>query len=268
MRNALDHLSSIAGIVSRSERFLVATDFDGTLCPIADSPGVVGIPPEVLEVLGRLMRNERCVVAVLSGRPLNDLTGRVPFPVILSGNHGLEIRGPGFAFEHPEAERLRPDLEAACRILSATVSHWSGAWIEDKGLTATVHFRNVKDEAQRELVRAVRQSMGRFGRVFGMRAGKRTVEIHPRIGWDKGSALSWIRNELGMREASCLCLGDDRTDETMFIAHVDQINVRVGLTSRSAAQFYVEDPFEVAALLSGILNRTARRPAAPAHGIA
>jgi trehalose 6-phosphate phosphatase len=263
MLHALDHLADIAEILSRSERFLVATDFDGTLCPIAASPSAVRIPPEVAQVLERLVQNKRSVVAVLSGRPLDDLADRVPFPVILSGNHGLEIRGPGLAFEHPEARRLRPDLEAVCRTLSATVSRWEGAWVEDKGLTATVHFRSVDDGVYRELVRAVRQSMARFGRVFGMRAGKRAVEIHPRVGWNKGSALSWIRNAIGMREASCVCLGDDRTDETMFVTQVNQINIGVGLRSRSAAQFYLEDPFEVAALLSGILNGAERRAVAP-----
>ncbi len=254
IRHALRHISDIQSVMEDHERFLVVTDYDGTLCPIAATPGEASMPQSVAAAFERVVQSGRATVAVVSGRALSDLEKRISFPVILSGNHGLQIRSREIEFEHPEAKARRPMLVSACETVLATVSRWTGAWVEDKGLTATVHYRNVELQHHREVVWETRRAMSPFCPSFGMRAGKRALEIHPRVGWDKGSALDWIRETLGMQDQSCLCLGDDRTDENMFRVRPGQINIRVGNPERTAAQFHVADPFEVAALLSQLLS--------------
>ena len=50
------------------------------------------------------------------------------------------------------------------------------------------------------------------------RVRNRALEIGPRVPWDKGKALRCIRANEGPFDA-CVCVGDERTDESMFRAN-------------------------------------------------
>jgi trehalose-phosphatase len=95
----------------------------------------------------------------------------------------------------------------------------------------------------------VRRTVSCFGGSLGLRAGKRALEVRPRVEWHKGSAVDYIRRQAGFEDALCICIGDDVTDETMFRAFPDHLTVRVGWHAGSAAQYYVEDPVGVRELL-------------------
>lgn len=267
MRPALSLLPELDAELRRGSRLLLATDFDGTLCPIAPTPVGLTIPPLMLEVLRQFVASGRVSLAVISGRALDDLASRVPLPAVLAGNHGLEIRGRGMEFEHPDARRLAPLLADANEALAATVVRWPGAWVEDKGLTLTVHYRQASGRDQAAILPAVRREMCRFGLAFGMRAGKQAIEIYPRVGWKKGSALRWIREHLGLESEPCLAVGDDQTDESMFTANADGPNISVGYNERSAARYYVMNHQELAALLAHLAGAVSYRAAdaAPAR---
>lgn len=264
MRHALSSLSELEAALGRGSRLLIASDFDGTLCPIAGSPFGLTIPPAMLAVLNQINNAGRASLAVISGRALDDLAARVPIPAVLAGNHGLEIRGPGMEFEHPEASRLAPRLAEASAALAGEVSRWPGAWVEDKRLTVTVHYRQAAGRDQAPILLAVRRQMGRYGLTFGLRAGKKAIEIYPRVGWKKGTAMQWIRERLQLEGQPCLCIGDDQTDESMFTTNADGLNIVVGYDGRSAARYYVTDHLELVAVLAhlaGILRAPAAEPA-------
>ena len=243
-------LYEIDRIVEDGEQILLMTDFDGTLCPLSDEPSSVAVPKMILECLLRLSGSPRIVIAIVSGRGLDDLTHRLPVPVILAGNHGLAIRGPNLRFEHAGARLLQPKLAEMCRHLTRVIVPWKGAWVEDKSLTATVHYRRVNKSDQHALVRAVRQGMAGYEGLFGMRTGLEAIEIHPRFAWDKGNCLRWIKQRLNIETSATICIGDDPTDESMFFANAKQMNVKVGKGGRSTACFRIADVFEVASLLT------------------
>jgi trehalose 6-phosphate phosphatase len=242
----------------RGTRILVASDFDGTLCPIVRSPFGGAIPPVILEALRRLLQSGRVSLSVISGRALGDISSRVALPAVVAGNHGLEISGPGMEFEHPDARRLAPLLAEAAAGLARAVTPYRGAWVEDKRLTLTVHYRGACGRDQCAILPAVRREMGRFGLTFGMRAGKKAIEIYPRIGWQKGSALCWIRERLGLEGEPCLVLGDDQTDESMFTANAAGPNISVGFSERSAAGYFVREPLELVELFGHLAGTAAR----------
>ena len=243
-------LYEIDRIVEDGEQILLVTDFDGTLCPLSDVPSSVAVPKMIIECLSRLSRSPRIVIAIISGRGLDDLTHRVPIPVILAGNHGLAIRGPNLRFEHATARLLQPKLAEMCRHLTQVIAPWKGAWVEDKSLTATVHYRRVNKSDHHAVVRAVRHGMAAFDGLFGMRTGLEAIEIHPRVAWDKGQCLRWIKQRLNMEGRATICMGDDPTDESMFFVNPKQINVKVGKVGRTRACFRIADVFEVASLLT------------------
>lgn len=265
MKYCLYELAQIDCILRAARRILIASDFDGTLCAIADSPADVHLSPAMLGILRRIASSPAIRFAVISGRAIVDICGRVPLGIAFSGNHGLEIRGYGLDFEHSAARERRPLLATACSVLAQTVERWPGAWIEDKGLSATLHYRKVDPRQHRAIRYEARQLMRRFGARFSLRAGNQALELRPKLAWDKGSALNYIREHTGPFDA-CICIGDDRTDETMFRANRGCLNIRVGRDRPSAAGYYLSSPAEVAIFLSHILDLCEFRSAAAGMG--
>jgi trehalose 6-phosphate phosphatase len=249
--------SRVDQAIGSGRRLLVATDFDGTLAPIAATPNEAALPAGTWRTLREMAALPGCLLFVVSGRSLADLKRRCTCPAILAGNHGLEIEGGGLSFEHDGAVRLLSLLEDACVDLDTVLKRWPGAFVERKRLTATVHFRNVHEREQHAVVLAVRARMRSYGLTFGLRAGKRALEVHPRVSWNKGAAVNWVREQLGLQDACCVCIGDDRTDESMFESCAPAVTVAVGPLRRTAAEHTVRDPAEVCSLLSYITGRLA-----------
>lgn len=253
MRYGLAQLREIDAMLSGASRILIATDFDGTLCPIAEAPAEVRVTPAMLEILRHAADCRRLTLAVISGRSLDDVKRRLPLDIIFAGNHGLEVSGRGVTFEHSGARELRPVLTAGCQALADALQEWPAAWVEDKGLSATLHFRKVDQRHHNLLLFAARRSLGKFGTQLALRVGKRALEIRPRVAWDKGSAMQHIRENAGPFDM-CISIGDDRTDETMFRANPDALNIRIGCAQGSSATHYLLDSGEVAILLSHIID--------------
>lgn len=253
-------LPEIDALLRSARRVLIATDFDGTLCPIVDSPSEVRVSTATLEILRHVAASPRLALAVISGRALDDVRRRIPLDIVFAGNHGLEISGGGLQFEHAEAQRLRPALTAGCEGLRGVLQEWPTAWVEDKGLSATLHFRMVEQRHHCSLLFAARRSLGALGPQLALRTGNRALEIRPRVPWDKGSAMQYIREKAGPFDM-CISLGDDRTDESMFRANHGPLNIRIGSTYRTAATYYLSDPAEVAILMAHIADVCRSEPA-------
>jgi trehalose-phosphatase len=131
-----------------------------------------------------------------------------------------------------------------------------------------VHFREVPAGDRHSVAMAVRGAMSRFGTRLGLRAGKCSLEVHPRIGWNKGSAVEYIRRELRLTESPVVCFGDDVTDESMFRVLAGHVTVSVGQMARTAAAFRVADPHAVGQALRALHDLLAGRRAAWEVGIA
>jgi trehalose 6-phosphate phosphatase len=250
-----------SGVAAQGVQVLIATDFDGTLCPIADSPEQVRVAPEMIAALRRLVQSPRICLVVITGRSLADVSSRLPVDAVFAGNHGLEIRIDGKDFQHRVARRLRPDLAVVCKFLREVIQPWQGCWLEDKDLTATVHYRNVESSERAGLVQAVTKTVEPLRSQFILRRAKKALELCPKVSWNKGDALKYIRRKLGPFNA-CFCLGDDDSDEAMFKANRTQWNIKVGY-GPSSAQFYLPDSSAVTTFLASftagnILNRYER----------
>ncbi len=260
----------IRQVITASEGVAVLVDFDGTLAPIADRPEDARLPPLVRSQLARLARRPQCLVAVVSGRALYDLKQRVGLrDVIYVGNHGFELAGPGWSSERREAGEVRELIAAACQRLRYRLRGVRGVLVEDKGLTASIHYRLVR----RDQVEAVRQGVLEEIRQVPpgklvIHRGKMVLEIKPAIDWDKGRATLWLlEHTLGenwRRRCTVLYIGDDRTDEDAFLALGNEaITIKVGSGPYpTAARYMVRDVPEVARLLENVLTWV--RPAAAA----
>jgi trehalose 6-phosphate phosphatase len=233
----MDVLARLAEDPSRAGLFL---DVDGVLAPIVQRPEDARVPQETRAALRRL--NERyALVACISGRS-GDVAGQIVGVPGLTyvGNHGLELE--------PESAEWTGHLR---EFLSRT--DWPH-YVEDKGLTAALHYRDVADEAaaraQLERIAASARDAG-----FVARFGRKVLEIVPPLRADKGTAIRTLLDRDGLRRA--LAAGDDTTDLDAFRA-LDglELAVRVAVVSaegpaelKEAADVVVSSPAEFLALL-------------------
>jgi len=216
-------------------------DFDGTVSPIAETPLLAEIDPEIREIIGHLAAREDVHVSIVSGRSIDDVRTRAGVAgVIYAGNHGLEIESDTVCFREPQAESLRLELRALILQLELALSGTDGTLIEQKGLSASVHYRQV-NEALREWVRHTVQQTVERSRSFSCRDGKMVVEVRPAIDWHKGHAVQWILDRVLPPGALPIYIGDDATDEDAFFLVADGITIRVGEAAESYAAYSAPD---------------------------
>lgn len=248
-----EHIDEILARMRNAGRLLLLLDFDGTLAPIVVDPSAARLPLPVRDLLVSLAGSRRTLPAVISGRALDDVRTRVGIPgLTYAGNHGLEIEGPGFRFVEPEAERLRPLIAGACASLSGRLRGVPGVEVENKGLTAAVHYRNAP-ASQNQVLEAVWDEVVRRDRGLAIRMGKMICEVRPAVEWNKGSAALWLCSRLaGGQTVLPICAGDDQTDEDAFAALPGGVTVKVGEPLGTAAAYYVGGPDDVGQFLKWI----------------
>jgi trehalose-phosphatase len=234
---------------------------------MGNEPWAAQMPPGIAELLEELTSYHQVILAIISRRAVDDLEMRVP-ATILVGNNGLQVRGLSLDFEHPMAVRLRAELASVRDRVAQAISQWPSARIEDAGYIVTVHLHALAVAEQRAVTSAIRRSLTGLGTVLGLRSGKGCLDIHPRCGWSKGDALSFIRHELHAEENPCICIGKDRLDESIFLANQTGINIRVGWTDRTMAGYFVGDPIQLVPLLARLVRVLPHRTAIVEHAAA
>lgn len=238
---------------------LLLSDYDGTLTPIVRHPRAAGLDAGVRTTLAALVEAPRVAVGLISGRALNDLRGRVRVPgIVYAGAHGLEVEGAGLAFCHPEAKALAPRLAELAGILQRRLGPLPGVWVEPKGLTVAIHYREAPGRVAATLSRTIRATVEAQGLPIELLPGKRVIELRPAVGWTKGDCALWLRDALAPRVVGrwvlTLYLGDDITDEQVFAALKGQgLTARVG-GKRTTADFRLGGVPEVRRLLDRLLN--------------
>src|SRR6266536_3467317 len=172
----MDLLERLAEDPSRAGIFL---DVDGVLAPIVSRPEDARVPDETRAELRRL-NGRYALVACISGRSGETARAIVGVPELTYvGNHGLE---------------LEPESAAWTQSLEEFLARVEWPELEDKGLTAALHYRNVSDEgAARTQLEAVAGRAREVG--FVARFGRKVLEIVPPLAANKGTALRRLLTE-------------------------------------------------------------------------
>jgi trehalose 6-phosphate phosphatase len=218
------------------ERTLCAFDFDGTLAPIVGHPGEAVMGDQTRILLGRLAALYPCVI--VSGRSRADVLGRLSGVKVarVIGNHGAETAATPRKPNRSVA-RWKASLEFELGALP-------GLWVEDKGLSLAVHYRQClqKTEVRRQILAAARKL--EHVHVVG---GKQVVNLMVDRAPDKGEALAAERDRL--RCTWVLYVGDDENDEDAFALDGNVIPVRIGRKQQSLARYYLRTQAEIDKLL-------------------
>src|SRR6185503_4316847 len=120
------------------------------------------------------------LVAVVSGRTAADARAMVGIPgLIYVGNHGLEIWSERGAEIVPEARPWVPRLAAVLEDVTRQLRHSDGILVENKGATASLHYRLAPDpeQARRDLL----ELLARCALTSGLRIeeGRMVINLLP-----------------------------------------------------------------------------------------
>jgi trehalose 6-phosphate phosphatase len=250
--SALDHVREIAAHRGGLAVFL---DYDGTLTPIVSDPEKALLSDSMRQTLRALAA--RAPVAILSGRDLDDICQRVDIgTVVYGGSHGFDIAGPRGLRKQVAAEFLAA-MDTAENELRKMLACIPGTLVERKRFSVAAHYRNVDESDVAQVERIVNQ-VAAHRRKLRKIDNKKVYELQPDIDWDKGKAVLWLLEALGLEQDDVrpVYIGDDRTDEDAFRALEQRgAGILVGEQPRpTAARYSLKNTAEVQHFLRALIS--------------
>jgi trehalose 6-phosphate phosphatase len=231
----------LAQLAEDPARAAIFLDVDGVLAPIVARPEDAQVPEAIRSELRRLGARY-ALVACVSGRAGDDARSIVGVPELTYvGNHGLE---------------LEPSAGEWAARLAAFLAEVDWPRIEDKGLTASLHYRDLDEDAARRELDAIAERARAEG--FVARYGRKVLELLPPLEANKGTAVRGLLAEHHLVRA--LYAGDDTTDLDAFTALDElELGIRVAVASaegpaelRERADIVLDSQDGVAGLLRAL----------------
>ncbi len=215
-------------------------DFDGTLVRIRKSPLDVYPSLQLKKFLKNLSDIKGVKVSIITGRALNDIVNRLGIlnDIIYSGNHGFEIKS---YYNDLKIDFLVENTEKYIAFIKQALGYIDefrktklrNLIIEDKKFSISMHHRLLNSDETKILKKYVKNLFLEnidFKKYLHITRCKKILEIRPKIEWNKGCACNYILKEFSKSiiikstgkvksdyNILSINLGDDITDETMFV---------------------------------------------------
>ena len=234
--------------IRRAQTLFLLLDYDGTLTPIVARPELALCSPKVKVLLEKLRDCPGVSVAIMSGRSLEDIRGKIGVSrITYVGNHGLEIENPAGIHRKRLSPAREEELKTIRMTLEETLRFIPGILLEDKGPILTVHYRNAPPEYSGNVPQVVEKVAEKGKDRWQIVSGKKILEIRPRVNFGKGKAVRDLLKTIPADGLLPIYLGDDRTDEDAFRVLEDRgISIFVGPGSTTSdARYFLNDPSEV-----------------------
>ncbi len=232
MRTAVSAIQTVEGVpnfwvrVQRARRRFLGLDYDGTLAPFRIERMKARPFPGTMGLLSRVAESTSTRLAVLSGRPMEDLHKLLgSLRIEMAGSHGYEVCDRTGLTKNIKLDlSISEGLEAA--YLQAK-EYGLDHNIERKVASLAFHSRGVLDYAER--IELAKSLWAPFAAKYGLALRDFNGGVELRVtGVDKGTALlEMLRSE----PDDCLIvyIGDDDTDEDAFkVVQGRGIGIRVG----------------------------------------
>ena len=238
-----------------SKRNLFFLDYDGTLIGFNKNPNHATPTNELYELLEKLQANPNNQVVIISGRPYENLSNWFSDKkYYLVAEHGALSNYPDFQW-HSKSHISTRWKYPIKHIMTKFANTTAGASVEEKNYSLAWHYRKVQTglgslRAQ-ELIDQLRYLLPHHGLQLLM--GNKVIEVK-NSELNKGRAAMEIVNDF--EPEFIFAIGDDATDEDMFLdLPRNSTTVKVG-NKKSAARFYVETQEEVSQLIHQFIDVT------------
>jgi len=246
----------------RGSSLVLLFDYDGTLTPIVEHPRLAVLDRKTRRLLACLAARPRVRLGVLSGRELGELQSLLPAAgLYLAGAGGLEVDLRGLRIAHPESDRTAEVMNRIAQRLEADVATYRGAWIENKRLGLTIHYRRLPGRLLASLQEAVAEITRQYAGQVRIVQGPRAWEITTADGWTKGTAVRLILADLGADRDVLFYAGDGANDAEAFdeLAAMGGVTVGIGPDAPKTAAYRMPNQ---AALIDFLTELDARLEAA------
>ncbi|OMO50026.1 Trehalose-phosphatase [Corchorus olitorius] len=253
---------------AKGKKVVVFLDYDGTLSPIVENPDKAFMSTDMRAAVREVAKY--FPTSIISGRSRDKVKEFVQLSnVYYAGSHGMDIMAPprpraakpcgcdikGIEGAFQPAKLFLPAIQEISLELEDKIREIQGARIEDNRFCISVHYRQVPPE-DHEILKEIVKSLVENRPEFRVTEGKMVLEVRPSIDWNKGDALNYLLDTLGLSSAKDvvpLYIGDDRTDEDAFkviAARREGFPIIVSSTPRDTKAWYsLRDPSQVLAFL-------------------
>jgi trehalose 6-phosphate phosphatase len=213
------------------------SDIDGTISPIVERSEDACVEPRARAALDGLAQRLD-LVAVVTGRNAADARRMLGLDnVVYVGNHGLEIDGDVVPEARPWVARLQDTLNELQVELTQP-----GVHIENKGVTASIHYREAQDYAAARTAILAALAPSASSTALRVEEGRLVFNILPPLDVNKGSAVTWLAREHALRGVAFI--GDDVTDSHAFRA-LTKLREGTSIETLSIAVVSAETPASV-----------------------
>lgn len=248
-------------------------DYDGTLSPIRTKPEDATPSRELIKLLHHLSSDPHNNIYIISGRDRKFLQNWIgELPIGLSAEHGAFLKrieqNNGAEWRDVIAPKhlnltWKQDILSTFKRFCDKVPN---SFIEQKEYAITLHYRNSdknlvhpqKIELQKEI-----EELSKKYDTLDVRKGKKSMEARV-AGITKGFIIKEILNTCDKNDVDfVMCVGDDVTDEDMFVALSHEPELRnvftctVGKKEKTCSTAYLEKQSEVLDTLHALSDATA-----------
>ena len=234
-----------------AQKRLLVLDYDGTLTPIVRNPAMAFPSQKLRETLFALSTDARNMVVICSGRDMQTLERWLgDLDVGLSAEHGAFYKEGETWVERRQSIEWGDEIMG---LLERVTDKTPRSRIETKRTALVWHYREVDpwvaDLRVPQLVNALVKPCTQLG--LQIVHGKKIVEVKP-ADYNKGTEIKRLLEQDSYDFV--LAMGDDTTDEDMFIALPESaITIKIGPFSDTARYFLTDQP-EVLPFLSELAS--------------
>ncbi|VVA92158.1 unnamed protein product [Arabis nemorensis] len=252
--SALDTFDKIMND-AKGKEIVMFLDYDGTLSLITEDHDRAYITDEMREVVKEVAVHFK--TAIITGRSTDKVQSFVKLNGIhYAGSHGMDIKEVMF---QPASDYL-PMIDEVVKILKEKTKAIPGATVEHNKFCLSVHFRRVDEKGWAALAEQVKLVLLDYPKLR-LTQGRKVLELRPSIKWDKGKALEFLLNSLGIAESNDVLpvyIGDDRTDEDAFKVLRERgqgLGIVVSKTAKETnASYSLQDPYQVKEFLKRLVK--------------
>ncbi|WP_413557170.1 bifunctional alpha,alpha-trehalose-phosphate synthase (UDP-forming)/trehalose-phosphatase [Bdellovibrio sp. HCB209] len=252
LRPEVSHWSDRFQRKLHSKPLRILLDYDGTLVSIMKRPEQVKLMEDTRKALQEL--SHRAEVFILSGRNMEFLDSQLSETDLnLAAEHGAFVKIKGREWQNRISSDIQSWFPHVEKIMADYTERVPLSFIEKKRACLVWHFRlsppdfaayqskKMDDELQ----------LGMANMPVSITMGNMIVEAKA-IECNKGNFLRWLKQDGA--DVNYLCIGDDRTDEDMFVAQNGEgLSVKVG-PGKTAAQYRLKSQSDVVVFLNSLIR--------------
>ncbi|GAB4825932.1 hypothetical protein Ancab_008800 [Ancistrocladus abbreviatus] len=265
---------------AKGKRLALFLDYDGTLSPIVDNPDCAFMSDDMRAAVRNVAN---CFpTAIISGRSRDKVFEFVGLTELYyAGSHGMDIMSLAkncVPNGHPNCTKKSTDNQGKDVILFQPASEFlpmigevftslvestkeiNGAKVENNKFCVSVHYRNVDEKDWETVAQRVSNILKEYPRLR-LTHGRKVLEVRPIIDWNKGKAVEFLLESLGLSDCDDVLpiyVGDDRTDEDAFKVLRERnrgYGILVSSVPKESNAFYsLKNPSEVMEFLKALVT--------------